>query len=224
MSTIAIVGAGTGLGVAVARRFGTEGFDIALISRNQNKLDQLAAELTAEGLTARGYAANVRDAQALCAALEQASTDLGPIEVLQYSPIPQKEFLRPVLETTVEDLTAAVEFSIYGPVTAVHQVLDGMRSLGRGSILFVNGGSGARPNASVAGTSIAFAGEAAFARMLHDTLAAENIHVGQLIIPGAIEPGHPHNDPAILAGLLWDQHTTRGAFRTYAEELPPTGN
>jgi hypothetical protein len=94
---------------------------------------------------------------------------------LQYSPLPQKEFLRPVLETTVDDLTGAVEFAIYGPVTSVHQVLAGMRSLGRGTVLFVKGGSGARPNPKVAGTSIAFAGESAYARMLYDTLAPENI-------------------------------------------------
>jgi hypothetical protein len=54
-----------------------------------------------------------------------------------------------------------------------------MRSLGRGSILFVNGGSGARPNPKVAGTSIAFAGEGAYAKMLHDTLAGEGIRVAQ---------------------------------------------
>jgi NADP-dependent 3-hydroxy acid dehydrogenase YdfG len=76
--------------------------------------------------------------------------------VLEYSPLPRKEFLRPVLETTVDDLVAAIEFSVLGPVAAVHQVLPGMRSLGRGSILFVNGGSGARPNPNDAGTSIAF--------------------------------------------------------------------
>jgi short-subunit dehydrogenase len=56
MPTIAIVGAGTGLGAAVARRFGANGFHIALISRNQAKLDLLAAELGAEGHTTRGYA------------------------------------------------------------------------------------------------------------------------------------------------------------------------
>lgn len=219
-TTIAIIGAGTGLGAAVARRFGAEGFHVALISRDQTKLDKLAADLIADGLTARGYAANVRDPQALTVALAQAAEELGPIEVLEYSPIPQKEFLRPVLDTTVDDLAAAMEFSVYGPVTAVEQVLDGMRILGRGSILFVNGGSGARPNASVAGTSIAFAGESAFAQMLHTTLVEENIHVGQLIIPGAIEPGHPANDPAVLAGLLWDQHVARGTFRVFAEEFP----
>ena len=220
MTTVAVVGAGQGLGAAVARRFGAECYRIALISRSQERLDTLAAALRAEGLTARGYAANVRDREALTAALDQAAGELGPIEVLEYSPLPQKEFLRPVLETTVDDLAGAVEFSIYGPVTAVHQVLPGMRSLGRGSILFVNGGSGARPNATVAGTSIAFAGETAYATMLHDTLTGEGIQVGQLIIPGAIQPGHPTHDPAVLADKLWHLHTHPGQFRVFADELP----
>jgi len=70
-----------------------------------------------------------------------------------------------------------------------------MHSLGRGTVLFVNGGAGARPNPKVAGTSIAFAGESAYVRMLHDKLAPKNIHVGQLVIPSAIEAGHPNNDP-----------------------------
>ncbi len=45
MTTIAIVGAGRGLGAAIARRFGAEGLDIALISRNQERLDALATDL-----------------------------------------------------------------------------------------------------------------------------------------------------------------------------------
>jgi NADP-dependent 3-hydroxy acid dehydrogenase YdfG len=220
MTTIAVVGAGQGLGAAVARRFGAEGYRIALVSRSQERLDTLAAALGSEGLTARGYAANVRDPEALTVALDQAAGELGPVEVLEYSPLPQQEFLRPVLETTVDDLAGAVEFSIYGPVTAVRQVLPGMRSLGRGSILFVNGGSGARPNPKVAGTSIAFAGESAYASMLHDTLAGEGIQVGQLIVPGAIQPGHPTHDPAVLADTLWHLHTYPEQFRVFAEELP----
>jgi NADP-dependent 3-hydroxy acid dehydrogenase YdfG len=107
-------------------------------------VDELAKELSAEGITTAGYAANVRDGDALAAALARAGDELGTIEVLEYSPIPQKEFLRPVLETTTADLAAAVEFSIHGPVTAVGQVSPGMRSLGRGALLLVNGGSGAR--------------------------------------------------------------------------------
>lgn len=218
MTTIAIVGAGPGLGAAVARRFGREGFRIALVSRRQDNVDALAAGLTHDGLTARGYAASVREPAALSAALGRAADELGPIEVLQYSPLPQKEFLKPVLETTASDLTAAVEFSVYGPVAAVDQVLPGMRALGRGSVLFVNGGSGARPNPHVAGTSIAFAGEGAYAMMINEVLAPENIHVGQLIIPGGITRGHPTHDPDVLADDVWSMHTGRSTFRVFVED------
>jgi len=209
MTTLAIVGAGTGLGAAVARRFGAEGFDVAVISRRQDRVDALAADLAAAGFTARGYAASVRDPEALTGALEQAANDLGPIEVLQYSPVPQAEFMHAVLDTTVADLTGAVEFSIYGPLTAVRHVLPGMRTLGRGTVLFVNGGSGARPNPKVAGTSIAFAGEGAYAAMLHTAVAEENIHVGQLIIPGGITPGPPNPPRRPRRPAVGDAHQQR---------------
>lgn len=71
--------------------------------------------------------------------LASAAEELGPIEVLRYSPVPRREFLSPVLETTLEGLAAAVEFSILGPFAAVQQIFPGMRGLGRGSILLVNG-------------------------------------------------------------------------------------
>jgi len=81
MTTIAIVGAGRGLGAAVARKFGAEGFAIALISRNQEHVDQLAAELSSGGLTARGYAADVRDTKSLAAAPPATSGLLPPAGV-----------------------------------------------------------------------------------------------------------------------------------------------
>ena len=172
MSTIAIVGAGRGIGAAVARRFGREGFRVALFSRNQAKLDGLAAELSEQNITALGFAVDVRDSIALTVALEAASSELGPIEVLQYSPIPHRDFLKPISETSITDLTGAVEFSIYGPFTAVQQVLPYMRSLRRGTIVFVNGGTSVRPRAQYAGTSIAFAGESAYAQVLHEAFGA----------------------------------------------------
>lgn len=223
MSTIAIIGAGPGLGAAVARRFGAEGFSVALLSRTQAKVDEAAGELITNGVTARGYGADVRDPDSLTRALAQAAEELGPIEVLQYSPVPQASFMKTVLESTVADLSAAVEFSIYGPVTAVRQVLPGMRELGRGTVLFVNGGSAVRPNPQVAGTSIAFAGEGAYASMLHTALAEQGIHVGQLIIPGGITVGHPTHDPDALAQGLWEMHTGRDTFRVFAEPMDLAG-
>ena len=215
MTTLAIVGAGSGLGAAVARRFGAEGFSVGLISRNQDRLDSLAAELAAEGITARGFTADVRNPASIASALETVTETLGPIEVLQYSPLPQKDFMRPVLETTPADLVGPVEFSIYGPVAAVHQVLPGMRFLGenRGTILFVNGGSAVTPGRGVTGTSVAFAGQAAYAQLLNEVLGEEGIQVSQLIIGGRIIAGDPEKDTAVLAEILWDLHTKRDTFR-----------
>lgn len=215
MTAIAIVGAGPGLGAAVARRFGAEGFSAGLISRSQDRADGLAAQLRGDGVEARGFQADARDPAGLARALESVTEVLGPIEVLQYSPLPQKDFMRPILETTPADLVGPVEFSVYGPVAAVHRVVPGMRFLGeeRGTILFVNGGTAIKPRAHLTGTSVAFAGLSAYATLLHETLGEEGIHVAQLVVGGSIEPGHAEKDPETLAETLWGMHSKRDRFR-----------
>ncbi|WP_033325642.1 SDR family NAD(P)-dependent oxidoreductase [Streptomyces yerevanensis] len=220
MTTFALIGAGPGLGLATARRFGTAGHTVALISRNAEKLDELTAELARDGIQARGFTADVLDIESLNEALYAAAAALGTIEILQYSPVPRADFMKPVLDTGADDLDAPLSFSAKGPVAAVNAVLPGMRNLGRGTLLFVNGASAVRPNPAVAGTSIAFAAESAYARMLHDALAPENIHAAQLIVPGAIRPDAEHSSPEVLAGRLYDIHLKRDAFRHYAEPLP----
>ncbi|MFG2281752.1 SDR family NAD(P)-dependent oxidoreductase [Streptomyces asoensis] len=220
MTTFALIGAGPGLGSATARRFGAAGHTVALIARDAEKLDGLTAALARDDVQARGYTADVLDIESLTAALYAAAADLGSIEILQYSPVPRADFMKPVLDTSADDLDAPLAFSVKGPVTAVNAVLPGMRELGRGTLLFVNGSSAVRPNPKVAGTSIAFAAESAYARMLHDTLAPENIHAAQLIIPGAIRPDAEHSSPDTLAERLYDLHVKRDGFRHYAEPLP----
>lgn len=219
MTTFAIIGAGRGLGAATARRFAAEGFAVALISRSEERIEALAQDLRSEGIDARGYVADVRDVDSITHALEQATALQGPIEVLQYSPLPDKSFLRPVLETTPYDARAAVEFSVLGPMAAVHAVLQGMRVIGRGTVLFINGGTAVQSKAGFAGTSIAFAGQSAYAEMIHEALATDGIHVGQLIIPGSIEEGHPQKDPEVLAETIWSIHQDRGELRTFATSM-----
>ncbi|WP_419702966.1 SDR family NAD(P)-dependent oxidoreductase [Promicromonospora sp. NFX87] len=217
--TFAVIGAGPGLGAAVARRFGREGFHVALVARTQEKVDTLATELRREGIEAAGFAADVRDRAALTTALTAAAEQLGPIEAVQYSPVPAREFMKSLLETTPEDLAGPLEFSVLGPVAVVQHVLPGMRELGRGTFLFVNGASAVRPRGAVTGTSVAFAGESAYAQLLHDELAGSGIHVGQLIIPRGIGGGEPSHEPDALADRLWEIHSERGPFRTYAANL-----
>jgi len=219
MTAIAIIGAGPGLGLAVARRFGREGHSVAFIARNRGHLDELVTAAADDGVTAEGFTADARVSSQLQSALTAAADSLGTIEVLQYSPVPAQNFMRPVLDTGPADLAGPIEQSVYGPVAAVQQVLAGMRELGRGTLLFVNGASAVRPNPAVAGTSIAFAAESAYAEMLHEVLSPEGIHASQLIIPQGIGGGDPAHEPDALADRLWRMHRDRGQFRVYASPL-----
>jgi NADP-dependent 3-hydroxy acid dehydrogenase YdfG len=210
--SIIIIGAGPNLGQAVARRFGREGFAVGLISRNQSKLDDLASELEADGITAAGAAADIRDADALTAAIESLAEKLGPVEVLEYSPLPAKEFMKPILETGVDDVRGPLEFSVLGSVAATQAVIGPMLEAGKGTILFTTGGAAVNPYPQRAGVGISFAGEVAYARMLHDELAEQGVHVAHTAVGGRIAPGEDH-EPDEVADVLWHHHTERGEFQ-----------
>ena len=211
--SIVIVGAGPNLGLAIARRFGREGFAVGLVSRTQAKLDDLAAQLESEGVTAAGAAADTRDSEALTAAIRSLAERLGEVEVLEYSPLPAPEFMKPILETTVDDVRGPIEFSILGAVAATQAVIGPMRDAGRGTILFTTGGAAVNPYPLRAGVGISFAGEVAYARMLHDEVADSGIHVAHTAIGGRIAPGMDH-EPSDVADVLWSHHADRGAFQT----------
>ncbi|WP_309621089.1 SDR family NAD(P)-dependent oxidoreductase [Salinibacterium sp.] len=214
MPVIAIIGAGPGLGAAVARRFGREGFSVALISRDQSKLDAMAAELDADGVTAKGFAADVLEPWQLEDALARAAAELGPITVLQYSPLPSRDYLKPVLDLTPELALEALQFSALGLIHSVRAVLPAMRESGEGSVILINGGTSVKARAGFAGTSVAFPAESAYGEMLHDALEDEGIRVSQLVIPGGIPQLQLPNGIDDVADRIWGLHAEAGPFRT----------
>jgi len=214
--SLVIVGAGPNLGLAVARRFGREGFGVGLISRTESRLVELAAQLRLDGILAAGAAADIRDSDALAGAIHRLAEELGQVEVLEYSPLPAPEFMKPVLETTVQDVRGRLEFSVLGAVAAVaavQAVIGPMRDDGRGTILFTTGGAAVNPYPARAGVGISFAGEVAYARMLHDALGEAGIHVAHTAVAGRIAPG-ADNEPQDVADVLWTHHVDRRVFQT----------
>jgi len=211
--SIVIVGAGPNLGAAIARRFGREGFAVGLVSRTQSKLDDLAAQLASDRITAKGAAADIRDANALTRAITSLADELGPVEVLEYSPLPAKEFMKPILETTVDDVRGPLEFSVLGAVAAATAVIGPMLERGSGTILYTTGGAAINPYPLRAGVGISFAGEVAYARMLHDEVKDRGVHVAHTAIGGSIAPGGDH-EPDDVADVLWRHHAEPGAFQT----------
>ena len=121
--------------------------------------------------------------------------------------------MKPILETTVDDVRGPLAFSVLGAVAAVQTVVGPMRDAGKGTILFTTGGAAINPYPLRAGVGISFAGEVAYARMLHDELADQGVHVAHTAIGGRIAPGSDH-EPADVAELLWSHHTDRATFQT----------
>jgi NADP-dependent 3-hydroxy acid dehydrogenase YdfG len=132
--------------------------------------------------------------------------------VLEYSPLPAREFMKPILETSVDDVRGPLEFSVLGAVAAVTTVIEPMLQRGSGTILFTTGGAAVNPYPARAGVGISFAAEVAYARMLHEELAGRGIHVGHTAIAGRIAPG-ADNEPDDIADVLWDHHAARSAFQ-----------
>ncbi|GAA4720651.1 SDR family NAD(P)-dependent oxidoreductase [Phytohabitans rumicis] len=213
MPTIAIVGAGPGLGASIAKTFGGHGFQVALIARSKDKLEALAAELGESGISAAGFPADVSDRLALSTALGNAAAQFGTIDVLEFSPYGGLVPVYPQ-EMTVDNLRPQIEESLYGAVTAVNAVLPAMIEAGTGTLLFTTGGGAINPYPMLATTNAAHAALRNWVFNLNGVLADKGIHAANVAINvfiGAQPPseGIPYAAPDDLAQIYWNLHVDR---------------
>ncbi|MER5278063.1 SDR family NAD(P)-dependent oxidoreductase [Streptomyces sp. NPDC002809] len=213
MSTIAVVGAGPGMGLAIARTFGSRGFDVALLSRNQANLDAHAAALAAEGITARGFAADVLDTESLTGALDAASRHFGGIDVLEYSPGgPEPKFLTPT-EVTAADVDLQMRYLVHGAIAATGAVLPAMRRAGTGTLLFTTGAGSVDPTPMLGDINTAGAALRSWVLNLHKELEPVGIQAAHVAIGAWIGDRAPQGTPSASASrispLYWDLHVER---------------
>lgn len=212
MSTIAIVGAGPGLGLSIAKVFGGHGFDVALISRSKDKLDALVAELEGGGITAAGYPADTADPAQLTDALDAAAARFGKIDVLEFSPHGGLAMTSPQ-DVTPATLRPQIDSLLYGAVAAVQAVLPAMLEAGSGTLLFTIGGGAINPYPMLADINIAQAGQRNWAINLHNTLGEKGVYAANvainLMIGTEAPDGVPFRAPDEIAQEYWDLHTRR---------------
>ncbi|MFD5739598.1 SDR family NAD(P)-dependent oxidoreductase [Streptomyces massasporeus] len=214
MPTIAIVGAGPQLGLAIARTFGSQGHSVALVSRNRAKLDDLVAKLAADGITAAAFPADVLDRDGLTAALRDASAHFDGIDVLEYSPVGglDSTILTLPSATAPADVQHEMAFQLYGAITATRAVLPAMREAGAGTLLFTTGAGSIDPVPQVGNVNAAAAALRNWAVNLHKELADSGVqaaHVGiDVSIGTSVIPGFPTAQPEEIAPVYWELHTT----------------
>jgi NAD(P)-dependent dehydrogenase (short-subunit alcohol dehydrogenase family) len=79
---VLITGAAGGLGSAAARRFAAEGAALALLDRDGDALEQVAAELSADGRAVVSLTADVTNEAAMASAIVRAEQHFGHLDVL----------------------------------------------------------------------------------------------------------------------------------------------
>jgi short-subunit dehydrogenase len=191
MSTLAIIGAGPGIGLAVAREFGRHGYHIALIARNRERLDDLVARLADEGIIAAAFPADISIPAQLISALVSIEQRFGTIDLIEFSPNPPFSAIEQTPNVTVEGLQRIMEVEVYSTIAAINHVLPGMIERGNGAILVTLGGSAQIPVPFMGNMGIAMSGLRNYLQNLHVTLKPNGIYVGSVCIHAFVKDDGP---------------------------------
>lgn len=198
-----VIGAGPGIGQAVSRRFGTEGYRIVLGSRRPERMARVAESLADDGIEVVPLDVDLDDLTGLRETLEYAADQWGDPEVLVYNAA-----LSPAVRPTNADPTTLFDgfrVNVIGALVCAQAVADAMRGHGCGTILFTGDTHVLvpRPEAVVVGMGKAALRNATFA--LARELEPAGIHVATVTVAGTVAPGTPF-DPRYVAEEFWRVH------------------
>lgn len=167
---VVVTGAGAGVGRATATEFARNGCDVALLSRDKDRLEQAASELREFGVRALPIPTDVADADAVEAAADRVERELGPIDV--WINVAMATVFAPVSKLTAAEFQRGTAVTYLGQVHGTMAALKRMTPRNRGSI--VNVGS-ALAYRSVPLQSI-YCGAKFAIRGFTDSLRSELIH------------------------------------------------
>jgi short-subunit dehydrogenase len=187
--TIAVIGAGPGIGMGVARRFGAEDYSVALLARGADRLDAHVADLKEAGVDAAAFPADITDRGALVTALRAARDAFGSIDVVEFGPAPSPDTLVIPREITVDNVQFQFEYGPLAAIAAVREVLPEMLARGDGAILFTSAASAIHPVAFSSNFAVAQAALRSYAHSLHDDVRPDGVYVGMLLICGFVDTG-----------------------------------
>ena len=131
-----VTGASSGIGAATARAFAGAGLRVGLCARRKDRLEQLAAELTARGSEVTVHAVDVTDALAVRAIVDAVAARWGRLDVLVNHA--GRGFSATLEQTSAEELRALMELNVVAVLGATQAALPIMRRQGSGHIINVS--------------------------------------------------------------------------------------
>ncbi|MEZ5566053.1 MAG: SDR family NAD(P)-dependent oxidoreductase [Gammaproteobacteria bacterium] len=202
--TLIVAGAGPGISLAAARRFGAEGLTIALVGRREEALAGYQRELADAGIKAIFRVADCAFASQFDAALQEILSEVGPPDALLYNAANIK--WKNLLDDTADALVADFAVNVAGALTAVRAVLPAMRAKNKGTLLFTGSTFGENPVASFGSLSIGKAGLRSLGHSVAQSLSDTAIKVHYLSIGGRVTADDPQRSPRLIAERCWQLH------------------
>jgi short-subunit dehydrogenase len=196
-----LVGAGPGLGLAIARRFGVEGYGVTLVARNTDGLKELADDLADTGAEIDTISADASDPEGLRDRMSALYSRPGAPGLIIYNAVmgaPDQ-----LLSSSVAHLQEAYAVDVIGAIVVAQEAAPAMRAAGSGTIVVTGGGFADHPIPVLATVSLGKAALRSAATMLGADLEADGIRVATLTIAGQIVAGTSF-DPERIADRYWE--------------------
>ena len=181
---VIVVGAGPGVGAAVAQAFARKGHPIHLISRNVDNLEKLAEEIRATGVSVTTAVADAAVPGDVARAIEEIS---APIDALVYN---SAAFGGPLLAAGSDEIRSATEVNLYSLISATHAALPKLKE-SSGAVLVTGGGFALYPSSAYGILSVGKAMVRSAALVLAQELAPHGVRVATITICGTVAPGTP---------------------------------
>lgn len=184
--SILIIGAGPGIGQAVAQKFGAQGWQVILAARSRASLDDLVSELAGAGIDAQALVVDATDPAALRAAIAEADRITGGLSAVHFNAaiVRQQDLFSMSDDEVTDDLAVNVAGGLHAIRAAT--ALFGARG---GTILVTGGGLAIDPHESYASLGIGKAALRNGVQALVDPLAAKGIRIAIVTVSTLVSPG-----------------------------------
>jgi short-subunit dehydrogenase len=196
-----LVGAGPGLGAAVARRFALGGYRVTLVARSTDRLDKLAEDLADTGADIDTISADASEPEDLRSRLSVLYRGNGAPGLIVYNAVmgaPDH-----LLDSSVAHLHTAYAVDVISAIVVVQVAAPAMRAAGFGTILVPGGGFADHPIPGLATVSLGKAALRSAATMLGADLKQDGIRIATLTIAGQIVADTAFA-PEPIAERYWD--------------------
>ena len=178
-----VTGGGSGINLAIARRFASHGAAVGLIGRTKEKLESAAEEIRKAGGTASGYPADVRDYDSLATAIKSARDTHGEIDLVVCGAA--GNFPAPALGMSANGFKAVVDIDLLGTFNTCRAVFEHLKRPGA-SIINISATQAFIPMPLQAHVCAAKAGVDMLTKCLAIEWGVEGVRVNS-IAPGAVD-------------------------------------